>query len=136
MAHADLPDTPSIPSSKQSHSFSIDELGTFKLHQRSKPTDDRHTLTKKRRMKGEKTPTLEEQDEVLLRCTCEELGIDYSLFDGWVEDPRGKKLSDMRIPFLPNEIMLQIFNECRPEALVECMKASKRFQDLLNENTK
>lgn len=87
-------------------------------------------------MKGEKTPTPEAQDEVLLRRTCEGLGIDYSLFDNWVEDPRGKKLQDMKIPFLPNEIMLQIFNECRPETLVECMKASKRFRDLLNENTR
>lgn len=87
-------------------------------------------------MKGEKTPTPEGHDELLLRRTCEGLGIDYSLFDDWVEDPRGRKIQDMKIPFLPNEIILQIFNECRPETLVECMNASKRFRDLLNGNTR
>lgn len=134
--YADPPDTPSTPPSKRCHGFGVDESGVSRLHQRSESTDDRHTPTKKRRVKGEKTSTLEGQDEVILRRTCEGLGIDYSLFDGWIEDPRGKKLPDMKISFLPNEIMLQIFNECRPETLVECMKASKRFWGLLNENTR
>lgn len=127
------------PSSKQKHGFGIDELGDPKFRQWSESTDDSAVLctpTKKRRMKGEKTPTPEGYDELLLRRTCEGLGIDYSLFDDWVEDPRGKKIQDMKIPFLPNEIILQIFNECRPETLVECMNASKRFRDLLNENTR
>lgn len=132
-------DTTSTPSPERGHDSGVNGSGDLKLHQRSESVDDRSVLrtpTKKRRMKGEKTLTLEGQDELLLRRTCEGLGIDYSLFDDWVEDPRGKKLQDMKIPFLPNEIMLQIFNGCRPETLVECMNASKRFRDLLNENTR
>ncbi|KAH8154104.1 uncharacterized protein LAJ45_01871 [Morchella importuna] len=87
------------------------------------------------RTKGEKTPDPEELDEELLRRTCESLNIDYSLFDDWTEDPRGMRIEDMKIPFLPSEIMLQIFSECRPEVLVECKKTCRRFRDLLSGNS-
>lgn len=131
---------PSTPSSKRKYgSPDVNESRCSKRCRRSESADDRsvsYTPGKRRKIKGEKVPTLEELDDVLLRRTCKGLNIEYSHFDDWIEDPRGKRPEDMNIPFLPNEIMLQIFNECRPETLVECMKASKRFRNLLNGNTR
>lgn len=75
-------------------------------------------------------------EEQVLRRICNGLGIQFSLFDGWVEDPWLKDPSKVNIPFMPNEVMMEIFGYCRTEALVQCEKSCRRFQSLLKDNTR
>lgn len=75
------------------------------------------------------------EDQVLGKI-CNGLGIQFSLFDSWVEDPWLKDPSKMNIPFMPNEVMMEIFGYCRTEVLVQCEKSCRRFQSLLKDNTR
>lgn len=75
-------------------------------------------------------------EEQALRRICNGLGIQFSLFDNWVEDPWLKDPSKVNVPFMPNEVMMEIFGYCRTEALVQCEKSCRRFQSLLKDNTR
>lgn len=75
-------------------------------------------------------------EEQVLGKICNGLGIQFSLFDSWVEDPWLKDPSTMNIPFMPNEVMMEIFGYCRTEVLVQCEKSCRRFQSLLKDNTR
>lgn len=86
----------------------------------------------------EKTPAgnIGGGEEQALGKICSGLGIQFSLFDSWVEDPWLKDPSTMNIPFMPNEVMMEIFGYCRTEVLVQCEKSCQRFQSLLKDNTR
>lgn len=77
-----------------------------------------------------------DKEEQVLRKICSSLGINFSLFDSWVEDPRLRDSSKLNIPFMPNEIMMEIFGHCRSEVLVQCERSCRRFQSLLKDNTR
>lgn len=78
----------------------------------------------------------EDKEEQALQKVCSGLGIPFSFFDSWVEDPKLKDPSKMNIPFLPTEIIVEIFGHCRSEVLVQCEKSCQRFKTILKDNTK
>lgn len=78
----------------------------------------------------------EDKQEQVLRKICSSVGIQFSLFDTWTEDPRLKDPSKMNIPFLPNEILVEIFGHCRSEVLVQCEGSCQRFRYILKDNTR
>ena len=72
--------------------------------------------------------------ELEMRKICTRLKIDFALFDNWPEDPAVAESARMRIPYLPNEIVYQIFENCRSEVLVNCQKSCARFRAILQDN--
>ena len=72
--------------------------------------------------------------ELEMRRICTRLKIDFALFDNWPEDPAVTDSSNLRIPYLPNEIVYQILENCRSEVLVNCQKSCARFKEILQDN--
>ena len=75
--------------------------------------------------------SLEMSRELEMRKICTRLKIDFALFDAWPVDPVATGSAKLCIPYLPNEIVYHIFENCRSEVLVNCQKSCARFKAIL-----